>query len=105
MNRSWVYILYCSDGTFYTGCTTNIRQRIYQHKEGIFEGYTKKRRPVKLVWYEEFQDIREAIDIERQVKKWSAAKKRALIRGDFKLIHVLAQSREMRQRRKHRKDD
>jgi len=104
MKRSWVYILYCSDGTFYTGCTTNLRQRINQHKEGLYEGYTKKKRPVKLVWHEEFQDIREAIDIERQVKKWSAAKKRALIKGDFDLIQYLAQSREIMRRRENRRD-
>jgi putative endonuclease len=104
MKKSWVYILYCSDGTFYTGCTTNLRQRNYQHREGVFEGYTKKRRPVKLVWFEEFRDIREAIDIERQIKKWSSAKKRALINGDFDLIHDLAQSREMICRRENRCD-
>ena len=102
MKRSWVYILHCSDGTFYTGCTTNLKQRIYQHKNGVYQGYTKKRRPVKLVWFEEFQDIREAIDVERKLKKWSAAKKRALIKNDFKLLHELAQSREMRLRRKKR---
>lgn len=105
MKKSWVYILHCSDGTFYTGCTSNLRQRIYQHKEGVFEGYTKKRRPVKLVWYEEFQDIREAIDVERQIKKWSSGKKRALIRGDFIKIHDLAQSDEMRHRRENRKGE
>jgi predicted GIY-YIG superfamily endonuclease len=104
MKRSWVYILHCSDGTFYTGCTTNLKQRIYQHKNGVYQGYTKKRRPVKLVWFEEFQDIREAIDIERKLKKWSAAKKRALIKNDFKLLHELAQSREMSQRRKTREN-
>ena len=96
---SWVYILYCSDGTFYTGCTTNLQQRITQHKEGLYEGYTKHRRPVKLVWFEEFQDLREAIDAERKIKKWSAAKKKALINRDFERIHLLAQSPEMRKRR------
>ena len=102
MKKSWVYILHCSDGTFYTGCTTNLRQRIYQHKEGVFEGYTKKRRPVKLVWYEEFRDIREAIDAERQIKDWSAKKKRALISGDIDLLRYHAQSKEMKQRRRDR---
>jgi putative endonuclease len=86
-------MLYCADGTFYTGCTTNLRQRLDQHKEGLYDGYTKKRRPLKLVWFEEFRDINEAINAERQIKKWSQAKKRALIKGDFELIHELAKKR------------
>ncbi|MCC5942911.1 MAG: GIY-YIG nuclease family protein [Balneolaceae bacterium] len=102
---SWVYMLYCSDGTFYTGSTTNIKQRIIQHKEGVYEGYTKHRRPVKLVWFEEFQDLREAIDVERKIKKWSAAKKKVLISRNFERIQRLAQSPEMRERRMKRKDD
>lgn len=65
-----------------------------QHKEGVYDGYTKRRRPVKLVWYEEYRDINEAIDAERQIKKWSQAKKRALIKGDFELIQVLSKSRK-----------
>jgi putative endonuclease len=64
-----------------------------QHKEGTYDGYTKRRRPLKLVWYEEFRDINEAIDAERQIKKWSQAKKRALIKGDFELIRRLAKKR------------
>jgi len=94
MKRSWTYMLFCSDGTFYTGCTTNLRNRMDQHKEGVYDGYTKRRRPVKLVWYEEYRDINEAIDAERQIKKWSQAKKRALIKGDFELIQVLSKSRK-----------
>lgn len=90
MKKSWVYILRCSDGTFYTGCTTNLKQRIEQHREGLFGGYTAKRRPLKLVWYEEFRDINNAIDMERKIKKWSQAKKRALIKGDFDSISKLA---------------
>ncbi len=68
-------MLKCADGTFYTGCTTNLEQRMTQHIEGVYDGYTKRRRPVQLVWFEEFRDIREAIDAERQIKKWSQAKK------------------------------
>lgn len=91
---SWVYILQCSDNTFYTGCTTNLKERVYQHKTGQYEGYTKKRRPVELLWYEEFKDINEAIDAERQIKGWSRAKKEALMRGDFELLQELSQSSE-----------
>ena len=102
IKKSWVYLLKCSDATFYTGCTTNLKQRVVQHKEGIYNGYTKRRRPVRLVWFEEFRDINEAIDAERQIKNWSKAKKRALIRGDIKLLKELAQSKEMRDRRRKR---
>lgn len=98
MKLSWVYILLCSDSTFYTGCTTNLKERIYQHKTGLYKGYTSKRLPVKLVWYEEFRDINEAIDMERKIKKWSKVKKFALIKGDFETIRELAKSKEMVER-------
>lgn len=67
--------------------------------DGTFEGYTKRRRPVKLVWYEEFNDIRNAIDMERKIKKWSSSKKRALINDNLYLLHALAQSGEMKKRK------
>lgn len=102
IKKSWAYILNCSDGTFYTGCTTNLEQRITQHKEGLYDGYTKRRRPVRLVWFEEFRDIREAIDAERQIKNWSQAKKRALIQGDIASLKDLAQSKEMQERYRRR---
>jgi len=92
-------MLHCSDDTYYTGCTTNLEQRIYDHHIGKYNGYTKRRRPLKLVWSEIFQTIDEAIEAERQIKKWSQAKKEALIQGDFDLIKELAQSREMREKR------
>ena len=103
-NKSWTYMLRCADDTYYTGCTTDLDQRIYEHQTGKYDGYTKRRRPVKLVWSEEFQTIDEAIEAERQIKKWSQAKKRALIAGDFDIIKELAQSREMRERRKPKKN-
>ena len=98
MKRSWVYILECSDGTYYTGCTTNLDQRIYQHKTGYFDGYTSKRQPVTLLWYEVFHRLDDAINAERQIKGWSRKKKEALMRGDFEWLHELAQSGEMCQR-------
>jgi predicted GIY-YIG superfamily endonuclease len=57
---------------------------------------------LKLVWHEEFATIQEACAFERQIKGWSRAKKEVLIRGDFKLLHDLAQSKEMRERRRKR---
>lgn len=102
MQKSWVYILQCCDGTYYTGSTTNLRERIAQHKEGTYDGYTSKRRPVKLLWYEEFRDVNRAIDAERQIKGWSRKKKEALMNDDFELLHELSQSEEMRKRRDNR---
>ena len=91
MHSSWVYILQCSDGSYYTGCTTNVERRISQHRLGIFKGYTSTRLPVKLVFSQEFPDIRYAIAAELQIKKWVRRKKEALINGDFELLHQLAQ--------------
>jgi putative endonuclease len=80
---AWVYLLECADGSYYTGCTTNIEQRYGEHQAGIKCAYTSTRRPVRMVWADEFQSVLDAIDSERQIKRWSRAKKEALIRGDF----------------------
>ena len=90
MKRAWVYILECSDGSYYVGCTTNLEQRLGQHQQGTFSGYTARRRPVVLKWYGETNDINEAIKTERQIKGWSRAKKEALIRGDWDALHELS---------------
>ena len=100
---AWVYILLCSDASYYTGVTTNLDRRMEQHQLGTFQGYTSARRPVKLVWLCEFPDIFQAMDVEKQIKGWSKKKKEALIKGDFDLLHELAQSTEMRERRASRK--
>ncbi len=100
--KAWVYILLCSDGTYYVGCTTDLDGRIAHHHEGTYRGYTCSRRPVQLVWVADFPDVFQAIEIERQLKGWSRRKKEALIRGDFELIHLLAQSKQMRERREKR---
>ena len=91
MKKSWVYILLCSDGSYYTGCTTNLEKRMNEHQSGMVKGYTSARLPVKLVYSQEFPDILYAIKAERQIKGWSKKKKEALIRGDFQLLHVLAE--------------
>ena len=93
MKSSWVYILRCVDGSYYTGCTTNLEKRIGEHQHGVYEGYTHSRRPVELVYSTEFSDIKDAIAFERQIKKWSRKKKEALIAGDFDALHILAECR------------
>ena len=79
----WVYILRCSDGSYYTGQTEDLETRIAQHVSGAMpECYTFKRRPLELVFSQEFPSREEALASERQIKGWSRRKKEAMIRGD-----------------------
>ena len=87
-------MLKCRDGTYYTGCTSNLEQRLHQHQLGYFSGYTKMRLPVKLVFSQEFSDIKDAIAMENRISKWSQVKKEALIKGDFEEIVILAKRRK-----------
>ncbi|MGH7032474.1 MAG: GIY-YIG nuclease family protein [Stellaceae bacterium] len=91
---AFVYILRCADGSYYTGSTrASLDERITQHETGIYDGYTARRRPVELVFHQEFDRITDAIAAERQVKNWSRAKKEALIRGDFESLRRLAKGK------------
>jgi len=90
--KAWVYIVECSDGLYYTGSTTNLEQRISDHNTGRFDGFTSFRLPVKLIWPEEFTDIRYAIVLERQIKGWSRKKKEALMNENINLLHNLSGS-------------
>jgi len=94
MQQSFVYILQCSDETYYTGVTSNLTQRLFQHEIGHYpDCYTFKRRPLCLVFYCEFTDINLAIEKEKQIKKWSKAKKLALINGDYDDLANLAKKK------------
>ena len=94
MKISYVYILKCSDNTYYTGITSNLEQRITEHKLGKhIESYTYKRRPIELKFYAEFTDISIAIQTEKQIKKWSKAKKEALINDEFEKLPNLAKKK------------
>jgi len=90
----FVYILECSDGSYYTGVTNNLDIRIHQHKQGLNpEAYTYTRRPVKLVFWEGFADANYAIQWEKRIKNWSRKKKKALIEGRFDDLPLLAKKR------------
>lgn len=79
----YVYILLCSDGSFYTGYTGDLKRRIKQHQSGsIPRSYTKPRRPVELVWAGEFQTKEEARTNEKKIKRWKPDRKNILIRED-----------------------
>jgi len=91
MKKLYVYILECSDDTFYVGVTNNVGRRFIEHMTDIKENsYTFSRRPLKLVFCREFDRPMKAIKYEKQVKGWTRAKKIALINYDFKLLHELA---------------
>ena len=75
----YIYILKCSDGSYYTGHTDNLEQRISAHKQGAYEGYTANRLPVTLVFVEEFGSRIEALEAERKIKTWNRRKKEILI--------------------------
>ena len=88
---AFLYILRCADDSYYVGTTRGtLDNRVAEHDAGHFGGFTAKRRPVKLVFHQEFQRITDAIAAERQVKGWRRAKKEALIRGDFDALPLLA---------------
>lgn len=89
--RCYMYILECSNGTFYTGSTKNLEKRVATHQEGLGANYTKKHLPVKLVYYEVFNRIDYAFNREKQVQNWSRKKKMALIAGNTDLLHPLAE--------------
>ncbi|MCB9991391.1 MAG: GIY-YIG nuclease family protein [Rhodospirillales bacterium] len=68
---AYVYIITNErNGTLYIGVTSNLRQRVWQHKEGVVDGFSQKYGLKRLVWYEVHDDIREAIRREKQLKKW-----------------------------------
>ncbi len=87
-----VYIVECSDGSFYTGFTNNIERRLQEHNEGTdAKAYTYKRRPVKLVFQTEFTEPIMGIEFEKQLKGWSRKKKIALINGDLNKLKELSE--------------
>lgn len=87
----FVYILECSDGSYYTGVTNSIWIRFDQHQRGMHpESYTYSRRPVKLVYFQTFNSPLPAIAYEKKIKKWSHAKKKALIEGKYYLLPALS---------------
>ena len=81
MGSGFVYILECSDGTYYTGSTRDLERRVQQHQAGEGAKYTKKRLPVKLIYFEELDRIDAAVYREKQIQSWSRKKKQALIDG------------------------
>jgi len=89
----FVYILHCSDGSYYTGHTDNLERRIHEHQMGAISScYTYKRRPLRLVFSQDFPTREEALTAEQQIKGWSRKKKEAMMRGDWVEVSRLAKS-------------
>ena len=95
LERYCVYILLCSDGTYYVGMTNDVEKRLMEHQEGLMgsQSYTFKRRPVKLVFKHGFREVNDAITWERQIKGWGRKKKEALIQERFDVLPALAKKK------------
>ena len=78
----FTYILRCADDTLYVGHTEDLAAREHLHNEGRGAAYTARRRPVRIVYAEEYASLQAAIARELQLKRWSSKKKEALVRSD-----------------------
>ncbi len=88
----YVYILVCSDNSFYTGVTNNPEKRLEQHSLGVNKDcYTFSRRPLKMVYCEKFADYNLAIEWEKRIKNWSRKKKEALITENWSVLKIEAE--------------
>ena len=91
MKFYYVYMLKCSDDSIYTGLTNTIDRRLEEHRLGLNkECYTFKRRPLKLIFHQEFMQFEQAEYYEKKIKKWCRSKKLALANEDFELLKELS---------------
>jgi len=90
----YAYIIECRDKALYTGITDNIIRRLKEHKTGRGGHYTSYNKPDKILHIEQFRDKFEAENREQQIKRWSRAKKLALIQGDKERLVSLSKSRD-----------
>ena len=86
----YVYLLRCSDGSYYAGHTDNLEGRLWQHEQGTGCDWTSRRRPVDLVWCDSAPTRDEALAFERRIKGWTRAKKEALIASDWDRVKWLS---------------
>ena len=88
----FVYILKCSDGSYYAGHTDQMEARLAAHQSGHISGYTNDRRPVELAFLEELSSRDDAFRRERQINGWSRSKKEALMANDWEKLVRLSRS-------------
>ena len=92
----YIYIIECVDGLLYTGFTNNITRRFEEHQEARNKNsFTHRRRPLKLIFHQEFNDVEQAIYFEKKIKKWSAKKKKALANANFEMLQILSECRNL----------
>jgi putative endonuclease len=91
----FMYILECDNGTYYTGSTINLDCRMAEHASGNGANYTRKHKPIRLAYLEEYLRIEDAFLREKQIQPWSQKKKLALMSGDIEKIHELAMCRNL----------
>jgi len=90
----WVYILQSADGTYYVGQTSDLSERLRKHRLGLGSKYTHDHAVPRLVYAESHCDLTAAVQRERQIKRWSRAKKASLVRGDSLALRQLSRSRD-----------
>ncbi|WP_235735522.1 GIY-YIG nuclease family protein [Nocardioides alcanivorans] len=90
--NGYCYILECADGSYYVGSTVDLERRFSEHQMGLGAAYTRRRRPVRLVWYENFPRIDAAYVREKQIQNWGRAKRKALIEGRTAELPLLARN-------------
>jgi putative endonuclease len=98
MDGAYVYLLECADGSLYCGSSRKeMETRLSEHQNGHFpDSYTFRRRPVRLLWCENFPNITDAVDCERRLKGWSRAKKVAMIGQNWDEVSRLSRNANLR---------
>lgn len=95
MNTCYVYILKCADGLAYTGIANNISRRFEEHQKGSNKNcFTYKRRPLELIFQQEFNEAKQAIFFEKKIKNWSAKKKLALAYKEYDMLQIVSECRD-----------
>ncbi len=98
----YIYLLECNDGAYYVGVTNNLNRRLKEHQAGISSGcFTNSRQPVRLKNYRVFENINEAIKVEKKLKRWSKAKKEAYFKRDWKALHDLSSCKNPSSHKNH----
>lgn len=87
---AYMYILECSDRSTYVGSTRDLNRRLIQHNEGEGALYTRARLPVRLLYFEEFENVGDAFRREKQVQAWGRSKRLALVHGRLEELNRLS---------------
>lgn len=82
MRKYYVYIMTIKSRTLYTGVTNDLERRVIEHKRQLIPGFTSKYNITQLVWFEDFDDVNQAIECEKKIKGWRRSKKIALIESE-----------------------